>query len=102
LNAMREVMVAEGHKNVKPDEVVANYSFLAGGSWSTDRGKSLMQNLLAKGYHAIVDDMDAGVYGESPLVLIDPSRFTDKVATPLVKINRAPYKELLVELPNRR
>lgn len=50
-------------------EVMENYKQLSGGNWSSPNGKALFENLRKKGFGAIVDEMDAGVIGERPLVL---------------------------------
>lgn len=102
LEAMRETMVLNGEKDITPKRVIEEYSRLSGGTWETPTGRSFLDNLRSKGFHAIVDDMDAGIYGESPLVLIDKSRFGNKTATPLDSIDRNYFESILTDIPNRR
>lgn len=105
LEAMREVLVAEGQTDVSPKKVMEIYGNFVGGSISggaSDRGRNFLANLSAKGYHAIVDDMDAGVYGEMPMVLFDSSSMTKKVTTLRENVDVKALTDILTEIPNRR
>jgi hypothetical protein len=104
LNSMREAMALNGETNLSPARVIKQYNNRVGGDWETSDPyiKSFMDSLRKKGYHAIIDDMDAGVFGEAPLVLIDPTRVSAKTVTPLSSINRSYYESILTDIENRR
>lgn len=102
LNAVQKLMVERGAKKVTPKRVLDEYSSYSGGSWNSPFAKRLLGELNKQGFHGIVDEMDAGVYGETPLVLFDPTRFTKKVATPLKQIKTKHFTDILTDIPNRR
>jgi hypothetical protein len=102
LNAMHSVLVKEGKTKVKPAEVVTHFTNMSGGGYSSPRSKNFINELVSKGYHGIVDQMDAGVYGEVPLVLFDKTRLGQKSATPLQSLDLKKYEKMLVDIPNRR
>jgi hypothetical protein len=102
LNAMHRVMVNEGHTKIKPEDVVRRFSILSGGGWDTPRGRSLIDILKSQGYHGIVDQMDAGTYGENPLVLFGNEMLGRKTAVPLSSIDLKHFADILTDIPNRR
>ena len=102
LETMRRVLVGEGRTKVKPSEVIEEFSGMSGGGWSSPRARNFISLLRAQGYHGIVDQMDAGVYGETPLVLFDKTRFGAKSATPLASLDLKHYASLLTDISNRR
>lgn len=102
LETTRELLVSQGKKPT-PAEVVAKLNNFAGSDFvGTKDGQAIVQRLIAKGYHGIVDYMDHGVYGETPMVLFDPSRFTDKVTTLRDNVDMTSMTSILTDLPNRR
>ena len=52
-------------------QALAEYQRLSGGSWNSSLAGKFFSNLQAKGYGAIVDEMDAGVIGDRPLVFFN-------------------------------
>jgi len=69
LDTLKEVMTKEQYGLEPPDgEVIAAYNLLSGGKWKGQRDRELLKALGAKGYGAIVDEMDAGVIGDRPMV----------------------------------
>lgn len=86
LETLRSVMQKEeGSKRVVlPKEVVERYGEFSGGNWDGHglEGK-FIKALKARGYHGVVDQMDSGVYGESPLVLFENGKvFGKKTSAP--------------------
>lgn len=67
-----------GHDD--PQEVMATYQALSGGGWSTGVAKGLIDRLKGHGYGALVDEMDAGVIGETPLVFFGTESAGKKTA----------------------
>lgn len=107
LDAMHESMLRSARTKVEreaitPERVFNAYQAKVGGRWDNNDSRKFIEVLLERGYHAIVDDMDVGVYGESPLVLIDPSRFSKKVGTPIKSLYDEVMSGLIPEISNRR
>jgi len=98
----------------KPPKVLASsisntsamsaYNALSGGGWSSSRSHALMDALHARGYGALVDEMDAGVIGDHPLVIFPSTAksFTHKVAEPLTKEAIDAAESNLTEISNRK
>lgn len=99
LEAMRVAMIRTGHGKVTPNDVINEYASQSGGTWSDSTATSFIGELKKQGYHAIIDDMDAGIYGEQPLVLFDSGVVGPKTST---KITKAPANAMVKELTNRR
>lgn len=102
LESMREALVLSGKKNLTPKDVIAAYDARTGGGWTDDLSTKFFHVLKEKGFHGIVDDMDAGVVGDMPLVLFDSSAFTPKVSKALSLSQRTKMTKELVELAHRR
>lgn len=73
LNALREVMETREKKFVTSEDVMYNYNKFSGGKWSDSDPvvSAFKKALISKGYAGIIDEMDAGVMGELPMVLFD-------------------------------
>lgn len=89
-------------QKVTKEKVVNTFNKLAGSSYTDDIGTRLMDKLRKKGFSAIVDEMDQGVIGDMPLLIIDPEAFTAKVANALSEADIRQAESLLKELTNRR
>lgn len=90
------------NKSYTRDEVIEHYRDMAGGSWKTDEAVRLFKELTSRGYGAIVDDMDAGVIGETPLVVFATDSMSGKTSAP---INRQEVRDALgnlTEINNRK
>lgn len=108
LRAMQEVLTEDlgydkslGYE-AAPSDAKRVYQDLSGGSWSDNRASRFFDNLSKKGYSAIVDDMDAGVIGDSPLVAFRPEAFKPKVSTPVTERMFKQADKALRELNNRK
>jgi len=103
LEAVREELVKEGDPFSRdPNFIMRKYSIYCGGDWQGGFADKVIANLKAKGFDAIVDDMDAGVYGEMPLVLFSPEKMTEKITTLYKDVDVKALEEILTDIPNRR
>lgn len=79
VETMREVMQKEQYgMAVSRSEALARYQQMSGGSWDDLTSQNFFESLKAKGYGAIVDEMDAGVIGDRPLVFFDYGNASEK------------------------
>jgi hypothetical protein len=78
------------------------YQELSGGSWSNGRAEGLFSALRKKGYGAIVDEMDAGVIGETPLVVFARDLLGSKSSTQMNSNDFSSSENSLIELMNRK
>lgn len=85
-----------------PEVVKQQYMGLSGGSWSGDLAKKFFEGLSVKGYGAIVDDMDAGVIGESPLFVFAKGALTPKISIPLTTADILAAESNIFEFANRK
>lgn len=67
LDTVKELGDGSGRK-YSDDEAFSAYHTMAGGDWHSGQNARLIEGLKKKGYSAIVDDMDAGFYGDLPMV----------------------------------
>lgn len=58
--------------------VMKEYQAMSGGGWSSTLSQGLISRLKEQGYGAIVDEMDAGVIGETPIVFFDTAKAAPK------------------------
>jgi len=79
IETLRETMGPGATK----EQALAKYQSLSGGRWDTSEAGRFFTALQAKGYGAIVDEMDAGVIGNRPLVFFNYQQATPKQARPL-------------------
>lgn len=82
------------------DLVISQYKGLSGGGWHGKEAETLFKKLKAKGYSALVDEMDAGVLGESPVVIFAPEHFTPKTSVPITKSDVKEAMSNIVKVPN--
>jgi len=105
LDSLRESLIG-GKENFRAwytdERVLAKYQELSGGSWDDDHAKGMFESLRKKGFGAIVDEMDAGVIGETPLVFFAPGLVGKKSSTQLTKDDIAASESRLVELEHRK
>lgn len=83
---------------ITPETVTKEYNSLSGGGWSTDLAKGLVSRLKSKGYGAIVDEMDAGVIGETPLVFFGTENASPKTSAKLSSAAIKSAESLLKEI----
>lgn len=88
--------------NATEGETLSDYNKLSGGSWTGPLAESFFDGMKKAGYNAFIDDMDAGVIGESPLVLIGKQLFTDKVSSEITDSVIKLAENSLTEINNRK
>lgn len=98
VETLRETMSASG-RTASPAEALKEYNRLQGSDFTDAVGTRFLERLRSKGYSAIIDEMDAGRIGDRPLVIIDPSKFTDKVATQLTPKDVLAARQAMTPLP---
>jgi hypothetical protein len=105
LEALKESLIG-GKKEFEAwytdERVLAKYQELSGGSWSDGHAMGMFDALRKKGYGAIVDEMDAGVIGETPLVIFARELVGKKSNEPLTKDDINFAEASLIELENRK
>lgn len=103
LETLRVEMQKQSAHVVTPDEVLQKYKVMSGGVWSKFglEGK-LIGSLKKQGYHGVVDQMDAGVLGESPLTLFDSSALGAKTSKPFTALMVQHAYKGLTEIANRK
>lgn len=74
LSVLRESMIekypdAWGKDGPTHDDVLLQFNKYSGGPWVSAGAHHFIEKLRGLGYGGIVDEMDAGVYGDSPLFL---------------------------------
>ena len=101
LETLREVLQeTSDDPNVKitRERALSRYQSMSGKSWDDSVAKKFFSALEKKGYGAIIDDMDAGVIGEAPLVIFKNSAMTDKVteviSDDMIKTAESSLKEI--------
>lgn len=103
LNTLRQSSLKSG-KPLSKKQAMNVYKAWSGGGWNTPRQKRFLEDLAKKGYGAIVDEMDAGVIGETPLVFLKQqvSGRSSKALTPaMIKKAESSLKEIAGrKLPN--
>ncbi len=88
---------------VSEKDVIEVYNVVSGTTEArSDTVKKYFDVLRNEGYDAIVDDMDAGVISESPLVIINPLTFSEKQATKLTTETIKLAVSSLTEINNRK
>lgn len=101
VDTMREVLSREGSVATRESAIKA-YNEVSGGRWVSPRATSFVEALKAKGFHGVVDEMDAGVVGESPVVLFSHERLSNKVFHDLTWAEVQDAQSSLTELSNRK
>lgn len=100
VDTLREVMDAGGGgKTYTHKQALDNYKRISGGSWTGQ--EKYFAALQKKGYGALVDEMDAGVIGETPLVVFAKGMLSEKSIAPLSNTKIKQAEKSLVELDNR-
>ena len=102
LEVMKSVLSESGIANPTEADALKQYQSLSGGSWSGSTAGKFFAKLSEEGFGAIIDDMDAGVIGESPLVIFKHDSMSKKVVSPITAEDIAKAESTLVELMNRK
>lgn len=101
LETAREMLSETYGQPISKREALAWYKNNCGGKWDDEMSKNFFDLLSKKGFGAIVDDMDAGVIGESPLVVFAKEQMTSKVAQAMTLDAVKEAENSLKEISNR-
>lgn len=105
LDTLKDVLRSGNDEHGLPTDdasVLSAYQAMSGGHWSGGRSERLLNALEKRGYGALIDEMDAGVIGESPLVVFARGLLGDKTSTPMSQDDFAHAESNLIELENRK
>lgn len=106
LDALKtSINAGQSEKNKWTDKDVHSlYNGLSGSSWDQDDEivRGFFAELTKRGYSGIIDDMDAGIIGEAPLVIFNPEKFSSKTSKPLSKDQIKSIEKTVTEITNRR
>lgn len=102
LETLREHLSSEQGTEVSHEHALTTYQEWSGGGWELNTQKNFLKSLVGKGYGAIVDEMDAGVIGETPLVFIAPHLASEKSSTPITNQDITDAESSLIEITNRK
>lgn len=102
IETLRESMSSDLGRNVSPSEATRQYKTLSGGKWDDPTSQNLFKALQAKGYGALVDEMDAGVIGDTPLVLFNHDIVGPKSSVPMTDARIRASENAVTEIPNRK
>lgn len=102
LETLKEVVSKTEGVAMSHESAIEAYSNISGGDWGSQRAAGLMRALGNKGYGALVDEMDAGVVGNSPLVVFAKEHLTPKKAVDLTADIIANAESSLIELTHRK
>lgn len=101
VGAMQKVLEADGHPADEKSAIRA-YKGISGGDWGNDRPRKLIAELKKRGYGALVDEMDAGVIGDKPLVFFAGEKTGGKTSKPLTMAEIQAAEKAVKELSKRK
>lgn len=101
LETMRETIAMMEERTVTPAEALSRYKSMSGGSWNDSTSEIFFDNLKKKGFGAIIDEMDAGVIGEKPVVVFSKA-LTEKVGELITPDQISAAESALTEIANRK
>lgn len=102
LENVKHVMREGGLPNTTDEEALLHYQSISGGPWNSPVATGLFARLKSQGYHGIVDEMDAGVQGESPLVIFAHEHLSPKSASVITNSMLKKSQDAVIELTNRK
>ena len=103
LKTAKEALSETSGKRVSSRKAFQWYLLNSGGSWKFDDPEisKFFEKLAAKGYHAIIDETDAGIYSENPLVFFDRHNpLTQSI--PLTQNDILEAESMLTEILHRK
>lgn len=104
VETLREQMQKGSSIPITRELALAKYQEMSGGDWKGLWERQLIAGLKEKGYGAIIDEMDAGVIGERPLVFFDQHNANPKSARALDQgeiVNREKSVQLMSKPPRK-
>jgi hypothetical protein len=89
-------------RGVSEKEAIRSYKELSGKGWDDIKSVQLINALKKKGYGAIIDEMDAGVIGDKPLVFFAPNSTGGKTSKKLTMSEIKAAEKAVKELASRK
>lgn len=102
MDAKRVLPAGVTRTPISPKQALDMYQRESGGSWNSPLAKTFFDALKKEGFGAIVDDMDAGVIGSSPLVVFATEMLSEKKASPITSAEILNAAKSLTEIDNRK
>lgn len=102
LSTLKEAMTGTHTYEYSEKQILDEYQSLSGGKWNGNNALKMIDRLKQKGYGALVDEMDAGVIGETPLVLFAQHLLGGKSNTLLTEEAISQAEASLIELSYRK
>lgn len=102
LETLREHLSREQGSEVSHEMAKTVYQEWSGNGWDLNTHKTFFKSLTEKGYGAIVDEMDAGVIGETPLVFFAHHLASEKSAKLVTPEAIKQAESSLIEITNRK
>ncbi len=104
LTTAKKAMSEASGKRVSSKEAFQWYLLKSGGSWDSDDPlvSRFFEMLKNKGYHAIIDETDAGIYSENPLVWFDRNPSTVKQSKSITVDALKEAENILTEIQHRK
>jgi hypothetical protein len=99
---VRRDQISSGGKYLSKSSVISRYESSALGDFSEPIERSFVSKLKAKGYDAIIDEMDSGVKGDKPLVIFSHEKMGRKSSIKITKAAVDVANGSLKELLNRK
>lgn len=100
LSAFSDAVAQTTGKRPSASDVESLYRAESGGGWGGATSKKFFDVLKSKGFNGIIDEMDAGVYGERPMILFGDA-FGEKNVSQLSPQKIKDILSDLTEIPNR-
>jgi hypothetical protein len=102
LETLREVLGGSAGRIVDREEALSTYRELIGGKWDSPLAADFFSAMKKKGFSALVDEMDAGVISENPLIIFNHDGLGKKVSKSMSKADIAKALGLVSDFVNRK
>lgn len=102
LETLRESMSSELGRAISQDETLSTYREIVGGKWDHPLTTNFFSSLTKKGFSALVDEMDAGVISESPLVIFNHGSMGAKTSKRMTMKDIQKATSLVKDFSNRK
>lgn len=102
LETLREVLGGSAGRVVDREEALNTYRELIGGKWDSPLASDFFSAMKKKGFSALIDEMDAGVISESPLIIFNHDGLGKKTTKVMSKTDLAKALGVVSDFVNRK
>lgn len=102
LETLREVLGGTAGRVVDREEALSTYRELIGGKWDSPLASDFFSAMKKKGFSALIDEMDAGVISESPLVIFNHGGLGKKTSKSMSRADIAKTLGVVTDFANRK